>query len=61
MNATAWKFLALVTLGPIVGWLAHDWWAPEPYSMLGAAVVLSWSGLFFVLFLSCVDWRNTDL
>ena len=50
MKKQSWTYCALVTLGPVIGWFAHDFYIPadDIMSMMGLAVSVSWSGFWTV-------------
>jgi len=58
MNKTAWFSFALATLGPAIGWFAHDIYGAGKLSMMGFAVFLSWSGFFALRGCSSMDWKK---
>ena len=58
MNTKAWFSFALATLGPVIGWAAHEIYAPAGrMNLMGFAVFISWTGFFFIRGLSGVDWK----
>lgn len=55
MKWKTYSYLMYASLGPILGWLVHDWVAPDKFSVLGMMFGLSWICFWIVFAIRAED------